>query len=180
MRIAHLLAVLALTGLVACSSPLPNRDPTGERFPTVTGTPLDGGTLVLPDELAGEPALLLVGYVQDAQFDLDRWLIGLLQLETPVRLLEVPTIDGLVPGLFAGSIDGGMRKGIPSEDWGAVVTVYDDAEAIVEMTGDTNPRNGRVLLLDREGVVRWFHDRGFSAGKALELDGAVRAMLEAD
>ncbi len=177
--LAGLLALL-LGALPACSSPLPNRDPTGEAFPRVSGTSLAGDATVLPDDLADGPAILLVGYVQDAQFDLDRWLIGLLQLETPARLLEVPTIDGLLPGMVGGFIDDGMRSGIPREDWAAVVTVYGDAEAIVAFTGEERPRNGRILLLDGEGVVRWFHDRGFSAGKALELDAAVRGLRGTD
>jgi hypothetical protein len=36
----------------------------------------------------------------------------------------------------------------------------------------------RVLLLDREGRVRWFHDRGFSAGKLIELERATRTLLD--
>lgn len=173
----RLLAALVLTvAVLGCGSPLPNRDPTGERFPSVRGTALSGEAVALPEDLAGEPAVLLVGYVQNAQFDLDRWILGLLQAETPVRLLEVPTIDGLVPGMIAGSIDAGMRRGIPEEDWGTVVTVYDDAADIVTFTGETRPANGRVLLLDADGVVRWFHDRGYSAGVLLKLDAAVRAL----
>jgi len=173
------LAVFALMFLVlGCGSPLPNRDPTGERFPSVRGTALSGDAVALPADLAGAPAVLLVGYVQNAQFDLDRWILGLLQAETPVRLLEVPTIDGLVPGMIANSIDSGMRRGIPEEDWGTVVTVYDDAASIVAFTGETRPQNGRILLLDADGVVRWFHDRGYSAGVLLQLDAAVRALGE--
>jgi hypothetical protein len=59
-----------------------------------------------------------------------------------------------------------------------VVTVYgEQGEAIVELTGNESPRNIRVLLLDAEGKVVWMHDRGFSAGKLLELDAAVRELL---
>ncbi|MCE9593673.1 MAG: hypothetical protein K8S98_05730 [Planctomycetes bacterium] len=161
----------------ACRSVTPNRSPFGERFPDVQATALDGRVLSLPDELAGAPAVLLVGYVMDTQFDLDRWLVGLMQLGSPVKRVEVPTIDGLVPGLIAGSIDDGMRAGIPSEDWAAVATVYQsDAARIVAFTGDERPRNGRVLLIDREGVVRWFHDRGFSPSKLAELDRLAREL----
>lgn len=168
---------LLLTLLAACSSPLANRDPVGQAFPSVRGEALSGDAVTLPDDFAGAPAILLVGYVQDAQFDLDRWLLGLLAMQTPVTLREVPTIRGLVPGLLADNIDAGMRKGIPSEDWASVVTVYDDAAAIVELTGNTNPRNGRILLLDENGVVRWSHDRGYSARVMLELDALARELL---
>ena len=176
------LAALLLAGggmLVSCqSSTIANRSPIGERFPSVTAESLDGTEHQLPDELSGEPAVLLLGYVQNAQFDADRWLIGLLQAQTPVKIFEVPTIPGLMVSFFGSRIDQGMREGIPSEDWGAVVTVYgEQGEAIVELTGNESPRNIRVLLLDAEGKIVWMHDRGFSAGKLLELDAAARELL---
>ena len=163
----------------ACrSAPVENRTPLGEPLPTVRGQSLADEAFTLPDDLAGAPAILLLGYDMDAQFDADRWLFGLLQAETPVRVLEVPTIPGLVPSWFGERIDEGMRSGIPKEDWGVVVTVYGaPGKKIVAFTGNENPRNIRVLLLGSDGVVRWFHDRGFSAGKLLELDAAARAML---
>lgn len=171
-------AGLALGGaaLLGCRSPLPNRDPLGQRLPELHGQALDRRALRLPEDLLGRPAILLVGYEQEAQFDADRWLFGLLQAETPARVLELPTIPGRIVGAFAKSIDSGMRSGIPHEDWGTVVTLYGDAAArLARFTGTENGRNMRVLALDPAGHVRWFHDRGFSAGKLLELDRIVRA-----
>ena len=173
-RRAAALLLIAL-GLSACSSPVPNRDPLGEPFPEVAGKTLAGEPLELPGALGGAPAVLLVGYVQDAQFDADRWLYGLLQAELPVAVYELPTIPGLFPRALSGRIDAGMRSGIPAEDWAAVVTVYGERAArIVALTGNESPRNVRVLLLDSNGRVLWFHDRGFSAGKLIELQQAVR------
>jgi hypothetical protein len=160
--------------LASCGTTHPNRNPVGETFPSVEGESLDGRAVRLPEDFAGQKMLLLVGYVQDSQFDIDRWLLGLLQGEVPVKFLEVPTIEGLVPGIFAGTIDGGMRKGIPEEDWGGVVTVYGDAADITRMTGTENPRNARVLLLDETGRVIWFHDRGYSPRLILEIERLVR------
>ena len=143
----------------------------------MAGEALDGTERELPGDLGGAPAVLLFGYDQDAQFDADRWLLGLLQAETPVEVLEVPTIPGFAPRVLAGRIDDGMRSGIPAEDWRSVVTLYGaDAAAITELTGNQNPRNMRVLLVDGEGLIRWFHDRGFSAGVLLELDALAREL----
>jgi len=171
-------AALALLGS-ACASTIANRSPIGERFPAVEGTSLAGVARELPADLGGQPAVLLLGYVMKAQFDLDRWLVGLADIGTPVAILEVPTVRGLVPGLISGTIDAGMQMGIPAEDWAQVVTLYgDDAKRIVEWTGNDRPRNGRVALVDGEGRVVWFHDRGFSAGHLLELDRAARSLLQ--
>ena len=182
-RFRSLALTVGLTGVAllavvsSCSSTTPNRDPVGEPFPEVEGESLEGEAHTLP---LSEPSVFLVGYDQDAQFDADRWLIGLLQETPPVRIFEVPTLEGLVPRMIAGKIDDGMRSGIPEEDWASVITVYgSDADRIVALTGNEQPRNMRVLLLDAEGRVRWFHDRGFSAAKLLELVRTARELSPA-
>ncbi|MEL7024366.1 MAG: hypothetical protein AAGL69_11520 [Pseudomonadota bacterium] len=160
--------LLALT--TACSSTLPNRNPTGEVFPTVTGQSLEEEQVTIPDDLAGEPVILLVGYLQDTQFDIDRWLLGMLQGGVTTRVLELPTIPGAIASIASGYIDDGMRSGIPREDWKLVVTMYGGAaKPIVQLTGTENGRNARVLVLDREGTIVWFDDTGYSARKILTL-----------
>ena len=111
---AGLLSGLVLLLFVSgCAAGVPNRDPVGEVLPSVEGDSLEGGSVRLPEDLVGEPSILLVGYVQKAQFDADRWLYGLLQASPPARILEVPTIRGLGGELLSGTIDAGMRSGIP-------------------------------------------------------------------
>lgn len=160
-----------LLGLVVsgCAHRHPARNPVGEAFPSVEAKALDGTPLRFPNVVAGEPAIIMVAYVQDAQFDVDRWLIGLTQWDLKVRFYEMPTLPGWAPRVAKGFIDSGMRGGIPAEDWGAVVTVYGDAPKLVRLTGNERTRNARVLLLDRNGKIRWFHDRGFSAGTMRQM-----------
>lgn len=173
-------AAVALS-LGACSSSIPNRVPVGEPFPVITASALDAAEgaapVTIPTDFAGSPLLLFVGYVQDAQFDIDRWLFGALDAELDVTLREVPAARGMAASLASGFIDGGMRKGIPKGEWGAVVTTYGKtADKIAELTGTERPRNARVLLLDGEGIVRWFHDAGFSAPTLIDLRAALGAL----
>ena len=135
---------LALSG---CSTTYPSRDPVGETFPRVSGRALSGETMTFPDDTLGSPVLFLIGYVQDTQFDIDRWLLALTMAEVDVALYELPTIPGMGPRLVSSQIDGGMRKGIPEEDWGLVVTVYGDADAIARFTGNEDG----PTIADREG-----------------------------
>lgn len=152
-------------------------DPVGRPFPAVQSKTLDGKVVRAPEDFAGKPLVAILATDQDAQFDIDRWLLGLLDMKTPAAIREFPTIAGFVPGLLSGRIDGGMRNGIPEEDWGSVVTFYGaDAERLVEFFGNRNPRNGRIVLVGPDGHIRWIHDRGYSARVARELDAAVRAM----
>jgi len=170
---------LALLLFGACKTTVPNREPLGEVFPSVAGESLDGQPVSLDTFFAAGPAtVFLVGFEQRTQFDIDRWLLGLIQAETPVTLLEIPTIPGLVPGLASGMINAGMRGGIPPEDWAIVVTLYgDDASRITDFTGNELGNNARVLLLDRAGRVVWFHDRGYSATGVLALDARARELV---
>ncbi len=182
--------LLALAGVFVaingCATTHPRRNPTGERFPTVTGADLNEDSVTLPDAFAGTPVLLLVGYQQNTQFDLDRWLLGLTQAGglPGVEIRELPTIPGMVPRMFSGMIDSGMRSGIPDEDWGAVITVYSDGDAIAKFTGNDPGLPGRILLLDGDGTVVFFHDEGYSVGALTRLmdvaaglrnDGAMTA-----
>lgn len=174
-RLAFLLILGA--ALAACSEPIPNRDPVGEIFPSVSGESLAGESVDLPADLAGQPAILIVGYLQEAQFDIDRWLMGLIQAGVAVPILELPTIPDLVPTLASGWIDDGMRSGIPDEDWAVVVTLYGSAaRPVAELTGTDNGRLARVILLDSGGRIAWFHDRGYSAARAIELSEAAEAL----
>jgi len=170
--------VALLAGLhLACASPHPNRVPLGEPFPETRGQSLALEQTTLPTAHRGTPALYLVGYVQDTQFDLDRWAVGLLQAGFPWPIVEVPTIPGLAVSIFGEQIDEGMRSGIPREDWSSVVTLYGRAaEPVAAFTGTEQPRNGRVLLLDADGRVQWFWDQGFSARRLLELSERARQL----
>ena len=167
----------ALVLLASGCASIPNRDPTGEIFPTVHGTTLTSQAMTLPLAVQGKPSLLLVAYDQDAQFDVDRWVLGVLQLKTPIdQLFEVPTVAGVVPTVLAGVINSGMRSGIPSEDWASVCTVYSDGALLERFTGTERGLNARVILLDATGTVIWFHDRGFSPSVAMKLDAKVREL----
>ncbi|MFG0243580.1 MAG: hypothetical protein ACF8R9_12410 [Phycisphaerales bacterium JB054] len=167
----------SVLGANGCSCTIPSRDPTGERIPAVVGQSLEKERTEMPAAFAGRPAVLLVGYKQGTQFDLDRWLMGLTQAGVDAQLVEVPTIPGLVPTLASGWIDDGMRSGIPREDWGSVVTLYGSAaKPVAELTGNENGRRSRVIVLDAEGTIVWFDDEGYSARKALEVAELVAAL----
>ena len=156
-------------GIFGCSTTYVNRNPVGELFPTVKGQSLTKEERELPTYFKNEEVVSLLGYEQDSQFDIDRWLIGLDMTETKIKAYEIPTIQGLLPRMFKSTIDNGMRKGIPKELWGGVITIYGDGAMVQEFTGNENPNNARVLLLDQQGKVIYFHDRGFSVPALNEL-----------
>ncbi len=154
---------------VGCATTYTNRNPVGEMFPKISGESLEKTEIEMPEYFEGSQVVLLLGYKQDSQFDIDRWLIGLDMTNANVKAYELPTIQGMLPRMFSTFIDEGMRSGIPKELWGGVVTVYADGAELQEFTGNENPNNARVLLLDKNGKVIYFFDRGFSVFALNEL-----------
>ena len=156
-----------------CATTYTNQNPEGEMFPTVSGESLEKNEIEMPEYFSGEKVILLIGYKQDSQFDIDRWLIGLDMTKITAKVYELPTIQGLFPRMFSTFIDEGMRKGIPKEMWGGVITIYGDGAEIQEFTGNENPNNARVMALDENGKIIYFYDRGFAVAALNE----VRAKL---
>ena len=168
------LSVIALTLLSACATRYSNKNPTGLTFPDISGQSLEKQSFRIPQDLRAQKTLLLIGYRQNAQFDIDRWMIGLDMTGTDIPVIELPAIQGFIPRLFSRQIDEGMRSGIPDELWSVVVTVYEDGSRIQSFTGNENPNNARVVLLDSSAKVIHFYDRGFSVDALNKLREAIK------
>jgi hypothetical protein len=164
--------IIAVT-FIGCATTYTNRNPVGEMFPEISGESLEKKEVKMPEYFKGSQVVLLLGYKQDSQFDIDRWLIGLDMTNTKIKAYELPTIQGMLPRMFSTFIDEGMRSGIPKELWGGVITVYADGAELQEFTGNENPNNARVLLLDENGKVIYFFDRGFSVFALNELKEVI-------
>lgn len=160
MRIISMFLFAVL--VTGCSTHYKNQSIIGQKFPTISGESLEKNEVILPENFTGEHTLLLIGYKQDSQFDIDRWLIGLDMTQTHVDTYEIPTIQGLFPRMFSTMIDNGMRRGIPKELWKGVITVYKDGDKVQAFTGNEKPNNARVILLNKEGTILYFYDDGFS------------------
>jgi hypothetical protein len=146
----------------ACTTTYKNRNIVGNTIPIMSGETLEKQTVELPTMFKSPLTLLLVGYKQDSQFDIDRWLIGLDMTQTNINTYEIPAIQGMFPRMFKPFINNGMRSGIPKELWKGVITLYKDGDAMQKFTGNESANNARVILVNNKGVVDYFYDRGFS------------------
>lgn len=167
MRLIILLCFISLVS--ACSTNYPNQDITGQDFPAISGQTLEKNTINMPEDFDQDFTLLLVGYAQDSQFDIDRWLIGLDMTKTNVATYELPTIQGMFPRMFSTVINNGMRAGIPKPLWKGVITVYEDGDTVQKFTGNERPNSARVILLDSNGKILHFYDAGFSVDALNQL-----------
>ena len=159
--------------LFGCFKTFANKIPIGEKFPTIKGQSLDKNIYNIPEDFRGDKVLFLIGFVQNTQFDIDRWTIGLDQKNVKVKTYEIPATQGIFPIVFKTRLDDSMRSGIPNEIWGGVITIYKDGKIIQEFTGNEYPNNTRVILVDENGKVVFFHDRGFSVKALNELNESL-------
>lgn len=160
MRVTFIIGLLLL--LSGCSTTYPNQEVIGQKFPSILGTSLEKENVKMPEMFSEKLTILLVGYKQDSQFDIDRWLIALDMTETTLPVYELPAIQGMFPRMFSTFIDNGMRKGIPKPLWKGVITIYQDGETVQRFTGNVNPNNTRVMLINQSGEILFFYDQGFS------------------
>lgn len=172
-----ILVVIAALVVSGCASySYDSQVELNQKLITASGEALDGTPVTIPDDLLGEPALLIFGYVHKSQFDIDRWLIGLDMTKVTIPIYELPAIKNPFAGWFKDRIDQSMRDGIPRELWRDVITIYEDGDKIQKYTGNITPKNGRIVLIDAQGTVVHFYDRGFSVAALNELNEKIEEL----
>jgi hypothetical protein len=153
----------------------------GDRFPALKGQFLTGRDAVLPQASSGQVALVAIGFSYKSRFSVEawaEWYRTAIDSKTDVTLFEVPMIGGLGT-LGRWFIDSGMRKGTPVELHDHVITVYGG-------TGGWKQRlsyspayedDAYLVVLDRDGVVRWLHHGGFDTSRSDELKALLASLV---
>lgn len=129
----------------------------GVYFPRIESENLNGDAVTLPDNLAGNPGLVLVAFKQRQQINVNTWLDQLETIEAGidgVRVIETPTISGKRWGWMAGFIDNGMRSGIPDlEARARTITLFTDVGEFREALGLESVDTIYGVLLDEQSRV---------------------------
>jgi len=147
------------------------------KFPVVTSANLEGRTFTLPRDFEGERNVVFVAFERRQQADVDSWVpfVKSLLARTPdAEYYEIPTIKRMVAPM-RWMINRGMRGGI--DDGGArerTITLYLDKEPFKRALGISSEQEITVLVVDREGNVRWHAAGAFSDDKG---QGLARALM---
>lgn len=138
----------------------PNHSVAHVRFPALQGESLARKQMQLPADLAGDINLLFVAFLRDQQFEINRWMRRVGDLEVRhngLEIYEVPVLRRF-PGFYRGWIDNGMRSGIPDpKARERTVTVYTDRKAFLESAGLADVSQIWTVLVDRTGTIFWSH-----------------------
>ena len=155
----------------------------GDPLPELKGQFLTGRDAVLPQAASGNVALVAIGFTYQSRFPVEAWAewyrtaIG---PRTDVMFFEVPVIGGLAK-LGRWFIDRGMRNGTHPALHERVITVYggtDDWKQRLAFSPD-HADDAYLVVLDREGVVRWIHHGAFEQARSAELQGVLASLADA-
>ena len=150
------------------------------RFPTLITKSLNGNSLTLPRDFAGEVNLVLIGYVEQDQVAIDTWfpladeLVGEYD---GFDYYELPTVGEM--NVFGRmQLDFWMRAGIPDiGQRGRTLTLYIDRDNFRESLAIETDRTIAVLLLDGNGDVIWRALGPYTDAAGRSLREAVAAAM---
>lgn len=155
--------VVLLLGFPACTTQYPARDPVGETLPRVVGETLAGERIVLPDDLAGSPAVLVVVYESAAQDEAKFWAPVAVANLPDGRHYQVAAFTKLEHLLGRRRLTARAHGSVPESLHEKMVALWWDGRAFARFTGSPRDGRARVLILDAAGTVVYFSDQGFNA-----------------
>lgn len=180
ISIVFRVGVLVMAIATADAGAAQNSFRVGDRIPELRGHTLSGRAAVLPLPSPGSLTLVAMGFTYKSRFPVEAWADWYRKTVEPTAAMtffEVPMIGGLVT-LGRWFIDRGMRSGTAVELHDRVITVYGG-------TGDWKRRlafsaahedDAYLIVLDREGVVRWLHHGVFDRSRADELKTVLTSL----
>jgi hypothetical protein len=154
----------------------------GDPLPELKGQTLTGRTAVLPQASSGKVTLVAMGFTYKSRFPVEawaEWYRATVGSRTDVTFFEVPMIGGAAT-LGRWFINRGMRNGTPAELHDQVITVYGG-------TGDWKQRlsyssehkdDAYLIVVDREGVVRWLYHGAFDQPRGDELKALLASLAD--
>jgi hypothetical protein len=152
----------------------------GARLPGVTGKDLNGKAWKAPADFPGSRTLLILGYEEAQQKDIDTWTagLGLTQRENKLPWVEMPVIDE--PGvIMRWIIDTGMQRGIPDKEVRSHVwTVYTNRSEFLKSCGIESVNVIHVLVVTREGEVLALESGGYAEQAGRRLLAVIDAEKE--
>jgi len=174
-QIGHAIGVIGLTFMLAAALTV------GTPMPKLEGENLSGHKAVLPDAARGKVTLVALGFTYESRRPVEAWTRRFRNefgQNPEAAFFEVPMISGMAR-LAKLLIDSGMRRGTAKEDHDKVITVYGGASGWKQRLGVADKDAICLILLDREGRVRWRHTGLFEENVWPELKEATEAALQA-
>lgn len=169
--------LVILAGITALGAEPPLA--VGTRLPGLQGSDLSGQEVRLPEMARGRVAILMFGFSYGSRTAVEAWGHHVQTTwggDARVAWYQLPMVGGL-GRLAKPFITGGMRKETPPQYHGNSVVVFGGTGAWKERLGVKDGRAAYVVILDRDGVVRWILPGALDDSRLTDLDAQVRALL---
>ena len=185
MRLIALLAVsssmlIALpgAGMIPLAGEKESRLAIGIPLPVLEGSYLTGKKARLPEASQGKIALLALGFTYESRHEVEKWserFAGEFAKTPDFTFYEIPLIGG-IGRIARWFIDSGMRRGTPKERHENVITVYGSVDPWKQRVGYDKPDDAYLILIDRQGTIRWLHAGPFDEPAFAQLSDIVRSL----
>lgn len=142
------------------------------RIPTVHGTSFAGTQVTLPDDLRDRPVVLVLGFSKSSGDVCKGWgqrLEKSYRNSGEVMFYQMPVLES-VPKFVRGMVLKSIKSGVPEREQPHFLPTFSDEAEWRKIVRYANPDDAYVLVVDREGKVRWqtsgkVTDAGFNALK---------------
>lgn len=146
------------------------------KFPTLKTKDLNGEQRDLPESFKGEINLIIVGYQEWHQTEIDTWLSLADQLEAEFpdfHYYELPVVGSMGP-FGRMQLDFWMRQGIPNRTTRErTLTLYIDRAGFRQSLNIERDETIALLLLDRSDRVIWQGYGPYTESNAAGLRAAL-------
>ena len=169
---------LAGAGTFPAAGEQETRLATGMTLPLLEGSYLTGKKASLPEAAQGKTALLALGFTYESRHAVEKWsdrFAGEFMKTPDFTFYEIPLIGG-IGRLARWFIDSGMRRGTPKERHENVITVYGGVDPWKRRVGFSEPDDAYLILIDRQGTIRWLHSGPFDESAFAQLAEVVRSL----
>jgi hypothetical protein len=177
---------LALTPALLLLHAAAGTTPSPTIIPPAQGTALNGRAVTLPRDLPGRASILILGFSQHSADSTTAWEKpvhnNLASANTPgapaaIGFLDMPFLEE-APSIIRPIIVRSIRKQVPDPVRPWFVPLTSGEAAWKHLTGFTSsaPDAAYVLLVDRNGQVRWQTHEAFSQTRFEELATAARQL----
>jgi hypothetical protein len=141
-------------------------------FPKVSGSNLNGRTMILPDDFKGDLNIIIIAFKRVHTELIEGWTSSLENLAKNYPELtywELPVLSNRY-SVFRWWIDGGMRTGIiDNKAREQTITLYIDKRNFKKELEIPNEETICLLLVDGNGKVIWRAEGAFTEKKLQSL-----------
>ena len=125
-----------------------------EPFPAIQCEDLRNEKITIPDASKGHPAVFVIGFTHASQTQTKAWTD---KLEPEMHPYSVAVLQD-APRFVRGMAVHGIKSGVHQEARDRFLLVFHGEEELKQAAGFDRPDDAYVVLVDREGLIRWrFH-----------------------